>query len=103
MTGCSNCERAETVAPRLAPETPPSAGAGRPNLDDNTLFAEQALVLFSHAAMLLHWRPDDFWAATPAELAAILSPASGTSAAPDLAALMARFPDAPNPSENRHG
>jgi hypothetical protein len=35
-------------------------------------FAEAARRLMALAAVLLGWRPDDFWAATPGELAAIL-------------------------------
>ncbi|MET0137300.1 MAG: phage tail assembly chaperone [Sphingobium sp.] len=35
-------------------------------------FAEHAARLMGLAAMLLGWRPADFWAATPGELAAIL-------------------------------
>ncbi len=38
-------------------------------------FGPGAQRLAGLAAQLLGWRPDDFWAATPAELAAILSPA----------------------------
>ena len=56
-------------------------------------FADRALALFAHAALLLRWRPDDFWAATPAELAAILSPPGDMQAPPDLHELMERFPD----------
>lgn len=37
-------------------------------------FADSALRLCSLAARALGWRPADFWNATPAELAAILSP-----------------------------
>ena len=37
-------------------------------------FGTHALRLCSLAARALGWRPADFWAATPAELAAILSP-----------------------------
>ena len=53
-------------------------------------FAPGALRLAGLAARALGWRPPEFWAATPAELAAILAPES--SAAPlaraDLARLM---------------
>ena len=41
-------------------------------------FGEGALRLFSHAARLLGWKPDDFWAATPAELVAALMPPAGS-------------------------
>ncbi|WP_187335289.1 phage tail assembly chaperone [Novosphingopyxis iocasae] len=56
-------------------------------------FADSALRLSALAAHWLHWRPDDFWTATPAELAAILLPPGETHAPPDLDDLMERFPD----------
>lgn len=34
------------------------------------------------AGRLLGWRPDEFWQATPAELAAILAPAAEAAGAP---------------------
>lgn len=37
-------------------------------------FAERALRHCALAARLLGWRPSEFWAATPAELAAALAP-----------------------------
>ncbi|KQM20252.1 phage tail assembly chaperone [Novosphingobium sp. Leaf2] len=37
-----------------------------------TDFAAVALALCAVAARVLGWRPDEFWAATPAELAAAL-------------------------------
>ena len=39
-----------------------------------------ALRLCGIAARLLGWRPDDFWRATPAELAAALTPADSGGA-----------------------
>ena len=42
-------------------------------------FGEVALGLFGLSARLLGWRPADFWAATPAELAAALAPPGGAS------------------------
>ncbi|WP_294043358.1 phage tail assembly chaperone [Sphingomonas sp.] len=40
------------------------------------------------------WSPDTFWAATPAELAVLVTAAMGEQAAPvDLAGLMEMFPD----------
>ena len=36
-------------------------------------FAAQAGRLAGKVALLLGWRPDEFWAATPAELAAIFA------------------------------
>ena len=40
-------------------------------------FGAAALGLSGLAARLLGWRPADFWAATPAELAAALVPPAG--------------------------
>lgn len=45
---------------------------------------------------LLGWRPEEFWAATPAELAAVLGamgPAHPAVSPGDLARLMEMFPD----------
>lgn len=39
------------------------------------LFGPEALRLAGLAAYLLGWRPAEFWAATPADLAASLAPA----------------------------
>jgi hypothetical protein len=36
-------------------------------------FAESARELAGQTALLLGWRPSEFWAATPAELAAIFA------------------------------
>ncbi|WP_293987155.1 phage tail assembly chaperone [Sphingomonas sp.] len=44
--------------------------------------------------MLFGWAPDIFWAATPAELGALVAAVAGEQPAPvDLAALMEAFPD----------
>ena len=43
-------------------------------------FGTAALALYGLAARLLGWKPDTFWAATPAELIAALAP-PGTPAA----------------------
>lgn len=60
-------------------------------------FASGAARLAGIATLLLGWRPDDFWRATPAELATILA-AFGAPAAPagDSALIMRlqeAFPD----------
>lgn len=34
-------------------------------------FAESASRIFGQCALLLGWRPDEFWSATPAEIASI--------------------------------
>ena len=58
------------------------------------MFSEAAGRLAGLAGALLGWRPDEFWNATPAELAAILAPATPASASgEDLARLKEMFPD----------
>jgi uncharacterized phage protein (TIGR02216 family) len=68
-------------------------------------FGEAAARLCGVASLLVGWRPDEFWDATPAELA--LAMTAGTSAdAPDsktIEALRLRFPDealGPTPSKD---
>ncbi|MEA3050018.1 MAG: hypothetical protein QOG84_1854 [Sphingomonadales bacterium] len=60
-------------------------------------FAEAASRLAGAAALLLGWRPDEFWSATPAELAAVLAAANGQTAAgldqAELERLMEADPD----------
>jgi uncharacterized phage protein (TIGR02216 family) len=57
-------------------------------------FGEQAVVLAGMTARLLGWRPDEFWRATPAELAAVLQDAGIEQMACDeLARLMEQYPD----------
>ena len=62
------------------------------------MFSEAAARLAGMAGALLGWRPDEFWQATPTELAAVLlALAGGAGAAPvtqaELARLKERFPD----------
>ena len=61
------------------------------------MFAENARRLAGYAGAVLHWRPDEFWAATPDELAAIFEVLAGDAAVPtgagDIARLMEVFPD----------
>ena len=61
------------------------------------MFSEAAGRLAGMAGALLGWRPDEFWRATPAELAAVLAALNGGSAAPvtraELNRLEERFPD----------
>ena len=59
-------------------------------------FGEAAARLSGAAAMLLGWRPGDFWSATPAELAAVLGALTAETDAPDASTideLRRRFPD----------
>jgi uncharacterized phage protein (TIGR02216 family) len=60
-------------------------------------FAAAAAKLAGLAGALLGWRPDEFWKATPAELATVLAAMSGGGegqASPaDLQRLMEMFPD----------
>lgn len=56
----------------------------------------QAIQLAGQTALLLGWRPDDFWNATPAELATILaaySPEGEAANGATLTELMELFPD----------
>ncbi|MEO5972421.1 MAG: phage tail assembly chaperone [Sphingomicrobium sp.] len=60
------------------------------------MFGEAAARLSGAAAALLGWRPDEFWDATPAELALALGVAGEGGEPPDAAtveALKRRFPD----------
>ncbi|HWI89420.1 MAG TPA: phage tail assembly chaperone, partial [Sphingomicrobium sp.] len=59
-------------------------------------FGETAARLCNAAAMLLGWRPDEFWKSTPAELALALQAPGAAADAPDPATieeLRRRFPD----------
>lgn len=64
-----------------------------------TRFAGAAGRLAGVAGWLLGWRPDEFWRATPAELAAVLRAARGEDVPGDgvdggeLARLMTAMPD----------
>jgi hypothetical protein len=62
------------------------------------VFSEGAARLAGLAGALLGWRPDEFWRATPAELACVVRAMGGGSdeqgaGAADLARLKAMFPD----------
>ncbi|MDP8995361.1 MAG: phage tail assembly chaperone [Pseudomonadota bacterium] len=61
------------------------------------MFSQAAARLAGVAGALLGWRPDEFWGATRAELAAVLAalaPAAEESVTADeLARLRERFPD----------
>lgn len=60
-------------------------------------FAEVARNLAGMSAWALGWRPDEFWRATPDELAASLNGPASARPAPldgqEVAALRAMFPD----------
>jgi uncharacterized phage protein (TIGR02216 family) len=61
-------------------------------------FAAAAERLAGLAGALLGWRPDEFWRATPAELATVLRAMSGgghdaAASQADLQRLMEMFPD----------
>ncbi|MEO1170010.1 MAG: phage tail assembly chaperone [Pseudomonadota bacterium] len=62
-------------------------------------FTASASRLAGLSGAVLGWRPDDFWAVTPAELATILTafaedgPGAVPAARSDLSALMEQFPD----------
>ena len=59
------------------------------------LFGESAARLSCAAAMLLGWRPDEFWRATPAELSLALQPIEmpDAPASTVIEELRRRFPD----------
>jgi hypothetical protein len=65
----------------------------------NDNFAAGAARLAGLAGALLGWRPDEFWRATPGELAAVLAALAGgdgggaSVVADDLARLKEMFPD----------
>lgn len=62
-------------------------------------FSDSAGRLAGLAGALLGWRPEEFWRATPAELAAVLAAMApgeeeGAGMSPaELSELMERFPD----------
>lgn len=63
------------------------------------MFSDSARRLAGLAGALLGWQPDEFWRATPAELAAILEALSGGdgggggASGEDLERLKRMFPD----------
>jgi hypothetical protein len=61
------------------------------------VFSQGAARLAGLAGAMLGWRPEEFWTATPAELAAVLVAMSGDGApaasGDDLARLKEMFPD----------
>ncbi|SNS16727.1 Phage tail assembly chaperone protein, TAC [Sphingomonas laterariae] len=59
-------------------------------------FAEAAARLAGMAGALMGWRPDEFWRATPAELATVISalcPREPAADAEAIARLKEMFPD----------
>lgn len=66
-------------------------------------FANAAMQLCGQSALLLGWRPAEFWDATPAELACVLNAMPRQSEAPPdadgMKQLMEQFPDDPNGGE----
>jgi uncharacterized phage protein (TIGR02216 family) len=63
----------------------------------STTLAASAARLAGMAGVLFGWRPDDFWNATPSELAAVIGALRGEDTCPptpqDLAELREMFPD----------
>lgn len=93
------------MAQRRRPSTiacgggPPAHGFATGRIDvTRTCMGDAALSLLGVMARVVGWRPDDFWAATPADVRAVLAgwveveaDASFDGAA--LAAMMEQFPD----------
>lgn len=60
------------------------------------MFGEGAARLCGAAGVLFGWLPDEFWSATPAELALLLAAQAGPAEPPAadlIAQLQQRFPD----------
>jgi uncharacterized phage protein (TIGR02216 family) len=61
------------------------------------MFAQTAARLAGQAGVAFGWTPELFWAATPAELAALVRALAGEDAAPPdrdtIARMMEAFPD----------
>jgi uncharacterized phage protein (TIGR02216 family) len=61
------------------------------------VFSAAAYRLAGLAGAILGWRPDEFWGATPSELATVLAAMAGDVATPvssgELRRLMEMFPD----------
>ena len=75
---------------------PSTAFGGPPPLQmQGRKFGEHAALLFGVSARLLGWSPDQFWEATPAELAAAIGePVPGDGMMSDeLERLKVQFPD----------
>ncbi len=51
---------------------------------ESPCFTDQAARLAGVIPAMVGWRPDDFWSATPAEVAAILHPPESTGAGESL-------------------
>ena len=65
------------------------------------MFSASAARLAGLAGALLGWRPDEFWTATPAELAGVIAAFTGdrevSGDAGDLVRLMEMYPDETTP------
>ena len=59
-----------------------------------TTFAQGAGRLAGQAGAVLGWSPDAFWAATPADLAAVVAAIAGEAADPPDAVTIARLKEA---------
>ena len=81
-------------SPGIEPDEPTASLQLSPTRGER-VFGEAAARLSGAAAMLLGWRPDEFWNATPAELAAVLAalmPDADAPAALTHDELRRRFP-----------
>jgi hypothetical protein len=76
--------------------------------EERATFGESAGRLAGLAGALLGWRPDEFWRATPAELACVVRAMGGgegeqAAGYADLARLKEMFPDEPPHEVVLHG
>lgn len=74
-----------------APLSGANATASPPSHVDGGDWAGHAARLAGLAGALLGWRPFEFWAATPAELASVLGTLAGADGDAGDAALLARL------------
>jgi Phage tail assembly chaperone protein, TAC len=95
----------ELVSGSISPLSPsPSADRWMlKQVQHDEFWVNGAVILCGHCALLLGWRPAEFWNATPAELACVLNAAAAQVETPpnasDLQTLMELFPDAPTGGE----
>jgi hypothetical protein len=82
-------------SPGIEPDEPTPSLQLSPSCGERA-FGEAAALLSGAAAVLLGWRPKEFWESTPAEIAAVLAQFAPDADGPDaltIDELRRRFPD----------